>query len=136
MSSLKPLGSRGIRKRTVGHLKTALRQRLGKSATDRQVHRDEAGGREVRIEAGKQLEIEAAIGGEIEGASAGELHRTVSGEISSLPQQWSCWMLIDSIGEDEANGILIMELHIFHVEGDCSQVAVRGSIARGWKSGP
>src|SRR5580704_5443679 len=116
-------GQSGIGKRAVGHLKGALRQGVGKTPTDGHVHSDEAGGREVRIEAGEQFEVEPTIGREIQCACAGEFDRAVHAEISTLPHEVELLDVDRLIGEDESNGILIMDLYIFDVERNCTQVA-------------
>ena len=107
----------------MGHLKSALRQRLGKTSTNGHVHSDEAGGREVRIEAGEQFEVEPTIGCEIQCACAGEFDRAVHAEVSTLPHEVELLDVDRLIGEGESNGILIMELYIFDIERNCTQVA-------------
>ena len=109
-------------------MKTALRQRLGEGAADGQVHGDEAGRGEVGIEAGEQFEVEAAVGGEIERARARELHGAVRGEVSSLPDKVELLDVDRLVGEREANGILIVDLYIFDVEGESGQVAVESPL--------
>ena len=116
VESVQSTGQRRVRERPVGKLQPALRQGIVNSSADRHIQGSESGGGNVRVETRKQLEIEVAVGGQIEAATTRELQRTMGTEVSSLPEHVQSFNLDELICQDQANRILILQLHIFQVE--------------------